>query len=159
MGRNTCPLLTSIRKAILPLNNSLPSSVASIWLTPLELHARLLMAGVSKRLTLCMLTDALRLYNKTEAYMTKREQSKVVYYRSTIAHMKDNTNNVPIHQRFCGKSTGRGRRVKTNAAHGYFTHNDNIHFQTVNNALAALDRKAKDEVAKEKERSKRAKSK
>ena len=159
MGRNTCPLLTSIRKAILPLNNSLPSSVASIWLTPLELHARLLMAGVSKRLTLCMLTDALRLYNKTEAYMTKREQSKVVYYRSTIAHMKDNTNNVPIHQRFCGKSTGRGRRVKTNAAHEYFMHNENSHFRTVNNALAALDRKAKDEVAKEKERSKRAKSK
>ena len=117
------------------------------------------MAGVSKRLTLCMLTDALKLYNKTEAYMTKREHNKVVYYRSTIAHMKDNTNNVPIHQRFCGKSTGRGRRVKTNAAHEYFMHNENSHFRTVNNALAALDRKAKDEVAKEKERSKREKSK
>ena len=159
MARNTCPLLTSIRKAILPLNNSLPSSVASIWLTPLELHARLLMAGVSKRLTLCMLTDALKHYNKTEAYMTKREHNKVVYCRLTIAHMKDNTNNVPIHQRFCGKGTGRGRRVKTNAAHEYFMHNENSHFRTVNNALAALDRKAKDEVAKEKERSKREKSK
>ena len=112
MARNTCPLLTSIRKAILPQNNSLPSSVACIWLTPLELHARLLMAGVSKRLTLCMLTDALKHNNKTEAYMTKREHNKVMYYRSTIAHMKDNTNNVPIRQRCCGKSTGRVEGLK-----------------------------------------------
>ena len=106
-----------------------------------------------------MLTDALSPNNKSEAFMTKREHSKVVYYRSTIAHMKDNSNNVPMQQRFCGKSTGRGRRVNSNAANEYFIHNENSHLRTINNALEALDRKAKDEVAKEKERSKREKSK
>ena len=33
MARKTCPLLASIRKSILPLNNALPSSVASISIT------------------------------------------------------------------------------------------------------------------------------
>ena len=106
-----------------------------------------------------MLTDALSLNNKSEAFMTKREHSKVVYYHSTIAHMKDNSNNVPMQQRFCGKNTGRGRRVNSNAANECFFHNENSHLRTINNALEALDRKAKDEVAKEKERSKREKSK
>ena len=106
-----------------------------------------------------MLTDALRLNNKLEAFMTKREHSKVVYYRSTIAHMKDNSNNVPMQQRFCRKSTGRDQRVNSNAANEYFIHNENSHLRTIDNALEALDRKANDEVAKEKERSKREKSK
>ena len=129
MTRKTCPLLTSIRKAILPLNNSLPYSVASIWMTPLELHRRLLMAGVSKRLTLCMLTDTLRLNNHGETFMTKTVHCNVVYYCSTIAHMNDKSKSMPMQQRFRGKTTGRGRRVNLNEAKDFFMHNVNHHFK------------------------------
>ena len=106
MARKTCPLLASIRKSILPLNNALPSSVASIWMAPEEIHERLLMAGVMKGLTMCMLTDALRLNNNGKAFMTKTVHCNIVYYRSTVAHMNDRTKSVPMQQCFRGKTTG-----------------------------------------------------
>ena len=40
MPRKSCPHLTTIRKGILPLNNTLPSTVSSIWLTFLPNYIR-----------------------------------------------------------------------------------------------------------------------
>ena len=80
--------------------------------------------------------------------MPKTVHSNVVYYRSTIAHMKDKSHSVPMQQRSRGKTTGRGRRVNSNAANEYFIHNKNHHLGIINNALEALEQKEKDEVAK-----------
>ena len=125
MARKTCPLLASIRKSILPLNNALPSSVASICMAPKEIHERLLMAGVMKGLTMGMLTDALRRNNHVEAFLTKTVHCNVVYYCSTITHMDDKSKSMPMQQRFRGKTTGRGRCVNSNEAKQYFIHNGN----------------------------------
>ena len=117
------------------------------------------MADVLKGLTLCMITDALRRNNNAKAFMTKTVHCNVVYYCSTIAHMKDRTKSVPMQQHFRGKTTGRGRRVNLNTANEYFIHKDNHHFGIINNSLEALEQKERDEIAKEKERRKREKSK
>jgi len=117
------------------------------------------MAGVWKGLTVCMLTDALRLYNNGEAFMAKTVHCNGVYYRSKIALLEDGYKSVPIQHRFWGKTTWWSRRVNSNAASEYFIHNHNYHFGIINNALEALEQKDKDEIAKEKERRKREKSK
>ena len=159
MPRKSCPHLTTIRKGILPLNNTLPSTVTSIWLTSLELHSRLLLAGVRRSLTMDMLTDALRLYNNNEVNMVVSMCGNTHYYRSTMAHMSDTQNSVPMHQRFSGKTTGKKRRVCANSVRDYFVLSDNQQLEAINHSLSELEEedkknKARDVQQKERERSK-----
>ena len=159
MPRKSCPHLTTIRKGILPLNNTLPSTVSSIWLTSAELHSRLLIAGVRRSLTVDMIANALRLYNNNEVYMTMTMHGGNAYYRSTMAHLSDIQKSVPTHQRFSGKTTGKKRRVLANPVRDYFIQSDNQHLEVINHALVELEeedkkQKARDMQQKDRERSK-----
>ena len=75
MTRKACPSLLAIRKAILPLNNALPTSISSIWSCPDKLHERLLFTRVCNSLSLNVVLDYLRLYNSGQAFMAKIKHS------------------------------------------------------------------------------------
>ena len=99
--------MCSIQKSILPLNNTLPKSLTSIWITAEELHERLVLAGVNSALKPVMVAYALRLHNTDECFMAKSVHNRVSYYRSKTAHLADVTNIGPCNQRFKKLSIGR----------------------------------------------------
>ena len=98
MGRKQCLLLLATRKAILPLNNTLPEDLACIWVTPEELHERLVHAGVSNTLKLSFVVDALKLYNADDCFMAKTVHNSVNYYRCNDEHLSYITNSSPCKQ-------------------------------------------------------------
>ena len=159
MTRKPYPSLLAIRKAILPLNNAIPTSITSIWLEPKELHQRLLLAGVRKSLSLHMVLSSLRRYNSGEAFMAKTKHGGLTYYRSKAAHLEDTTNSAPMQQLYIGKTTGRKRRVQSNPARDCFIGSPNMHFAAINDALLKLEDKENEEQAKIKNEKQREKSK
>ena len=148
MPRKQCPLLGSIRKSILPLNNALPKSFTCIWTTAEELHNRLVVAGVMSALTPSMVADALRLHNTDECFMTRIEHNHVPYYQSTVADLTDLSNIGPCKQRFKKISTGRQYRMNSNPTK-YFIESGNRHFQIINDALCELEEKKKEQLNKQ----------
>jgi len=148
MPRKQCPLLGSIRKSILPLNNALPKSFTCIWTTAEELHNRLVVAGVMSALTPSMVADALRLHNTDECFMARIEHNHVPYYRSTVADLADLSNIGPCKQRFKKMSTGRQYRMNSNPTK-YFIESGNRHFQIINDALFQLEEKKKERLNKQ----------
>ena len=142
MPRKQCPLLCSIRKSILPLNNALPKCFTSIWTTSEELRNRLVVAGVASALKPSMVSDALRLHNTDECFMALTEHNNKRYYRSKIADLADTTNVGPCKQRFKKLSTGRKYRMNSSPTK-YFIESGNRHFEIINNALFKLEEKEK----------------
>ena len=145
MPRKQCTLLCSIRKSILPLNNSLPKSFTCIWTTAEELYNRLVVAGVKSALTPVMVADALRLHNTDECFMTKSEHNHVPYYWSNTADLADLTNIGPCKQRFKKLSTGRKHRTNRRPTK-YFINAGNRHFKIINNVLFKLGEKEKERI-------------
>ena len=148
MPRKQCPLLCSIRKSILPLNNALPNSFTCIWTTPEELHNRLVVVGVTSALKPSMVADALRLHNTDECLMAKAKHNHVRYYRSKAADLVDLTKIGPCKQRFKKLSTGRKTRMNRSPTN-YFIDGSNRHFQIINNALLELEEKKKERLIKQ----------
>jgi len=145
MPRKQCPLLCSIRKSILPLNNALPKSFTCIWTTAEELHNRLVVAGVMSALKASMVADALRLHNTDACFMTRIEHNHVPYYRSTVADLADLSNIGPCKQRFKNMSTGRKYRMNSSPMK-YFIESGNQHFQIINSVLFELEEKEKERM-------------
>ena len=100
MGRNQCLLLLAIHKAILPLNNTLPEDLACIWVTPKELHERLVHAGVCKTLKLSLVVDDIRRNNPDCCLLAKTIHNSVNYYHCKSSHLSDINNSCPGTQRF-----------------------------------------------------------
>ena len=153
MPRKQCPLLCSIRKSILPLNNALPKSFTCIWTTAEELHNRLVVAGVASALKPSMVADALRLHNTDECFMALTEHNNIRYYRSKIADLADPTNVGPCKQRFKKLSTGRKYRMNSSPTK-YFIESGNRHFEIINNALFELEEKEKEKQSMNEQRRK-----
>ena len=148
MGRKKCPLLLAIRKAILPLNNSLLSNLGCIWVTAEELHERLVRAGVCKTLKLSFVVDALRLYNPDCCFMAKTVHNSVNYYRSKSSHLSDITNSCPGVQRFKhGVSNRRNRMQK--CIQNYFVRNGSDFFDIIKESLAKIEQKETERIEDE----------
>ena len=138
-----------------PLNNALPSNLLSIWLTTVEIHEMLLMAGVRRSSTVVMIADALRLSNNNELFMAMNKHGGTTYFYSKMAHLSDVRKSVPMQQRFSVTTTGRKRRVHCNPVRDYFIDSNNQHFGIINHALRELEGKEKKQKAKEMEQKER----
>ena len=152
MGRKQCPLLSSIRKAILLLNNTLPQNIACIWITAEELHDRLVFAGDKRALKPAMVVDALRLHTTDGCSMAKRVHNSVNYYQSKTVHLSDLTNSGPCKQQIKKTKTGLKNRMQTSRTN-YFIDARNRHLDVINDALTQLEQKETERI--ERERSKR----
>ena len=146
MPSKKCPLLCSIRKAILPLNNALPKSFTSIWTTSEEPHNRLVVAGIISALKPAMVADALRLHNTDECFMAKSEHNNVPYYQSKTADLADLTNIGPCKKRFKKLNTGRKIRMNRSPTRYFRVDSGNRHFEIINNALFELEEKEKERI-------------
>jgi len=89
------PLGVLIKRHILLLNNELPPTVASIWVTSEELHQRLIHTGVRKSLTLEMVHDSLRRNNTNMMHLNVHHQDGKTFYRSAGVI----NNDLPLGQR------------------------------------------------------------
>ena len=87
-----------------------------------------------------MVTDALRLHNTDECFMTKSVHNKVPYYQSKSAHLADLTNIGPCKQRFKKLSEGRKTLMKSNPTKFFFDAG-NRHFGLINDALSEIEGK------------------
>ena len=148
MGRNKSPAAT-IKENILLLNNALPDEVSRYWVTTEELRDRLVHSGVSVSLTLDLVSDAVRRYNKNDEKLKVWRYADVNYYRSTVAHVNDKQNTEsPLESRYKpedgkqgGKkfTTGRPNRLDINPQRDYFKNCNNARLTTINNALDELE--------------------
>ncbi len=140
MPRKKCPLETAIKQNILPLNNTLPDDLASIWLTSEEFYERLIFAGVDRSLTMPMFHSALKYFNHNQINIAVWKYSGVNYFRSKKANDEDETNEVPLKQRFKWKG-GPQNRINCNPPRGYFASHSNGLLTTINDALLKLEQK------------------
>jgi len=145
MGRKKCLLLVAIRKAILPLNNTLPEDIACIWVTPEELHERLVRAGVSKTLNLSLVVDAIRRNNPDCCLLAKCHHNSVNYYRCQASHLSDMNNSCPATQRFKKGASYRQNRMQT-CTRNYFVQNASDGLTLINESLAKLEQKKKQQI-------------
>ena len=148
MARKQCLLLLAIRKAILPLNNTLPDDLACIWVTPEELHERLLRAGVSKTLPLSLVVDAIRRNNTDCCFLAKCPHNDVNYYRCKSYHLSDMNNSCPGTQRFKKGVSHRQNRMQT-CVRNYFVRNGSNGFTVINESLAKIEQKEKERIEEE----------
>lgn len=148
MGRKK-DIRTTIRKLALKLNNELPADLCELWLTPEEIHERLLHGGVDRRLSLDFVLDALKYCNTGEVFVKKREQQGVSYYRSTVAHANDKRNEVPLGQRIKRRRAGNHQceqnRVSYNPPLGHFSSNHNEYLTQMAEALDEWERQLEEE--------------
>ena len=140
--------MTTIKKGVLQLNNALPEDISFTWCTAEEICRRLIHAGVNDSLTLEMVQDSLRYNNSGEKYLKKWEYNNINYFRSALAHSKDE-NSLPNVQRFkLGKSTGRGCRVNIDSPRNFFVGKGISTFDAVNDALEKLGEEREKEKSK-----------
>jgi hypothetical protein len=76
------PLDVLIEQHILLLNNELPPTVASIWVTSDELHQRLIHSGGRKSLTLEMVQGSLQQNYNNMTHLNVHHQGRKKFYRS-----------------------------------------------------------------------------
>ena len=94
MGRNGRTERT-ICLGLIKLNNVLPAEIGLFWLTPKEIHERLIYGGVDRSLKLSSVDKAIKNYNKGEEHLKKSEYGGKSYFRSTLVHLND------AHNQFC----------------------------------------------------------
>jgi len=137
--------LCSIQKSILELNDSLPQSFISIWITAEELHKRLVLAVIKHALKPAMVANVLRLHNTDECFMAKSVHNKVPYYRSKTAHLADLTNIGPCKQQFKKPNTGRKNQMNSSSTK-FFIDIRNRHFDLTNDALSEIEEKVMERI-------------
>ena len=148
MVRKQCLLMLAICKAILPLNNTLPEDLACIWVTPEELHERLVRGGVSKTLKLSLVVDAIRRNNPDCCLLAKSHHNSVNYYRCQSYHLSDMNNSCPATQRFKKGASYRQNRMQT-CIRNYFVQNGSDGLTLINESLAKLEQKMKQRIKDE----------
>ena len=137
MGRKQCPFATAVKRNLLPLNNTLPSDLASIWLTSEEIYERLIFSGVDRSLTITMIRSALQ--HNNDNHMAVWEYGGMNYFRSKESDLVDEKNKVPLEQRFKRKS-GHKHRVMANPVRDYFVSHASDLLTTINRALLQIEK-------------------
>ena len=141
-----------IKRNILQLNNKMPESVASFWVTTEEMHDRLIHAGVSRLLRLDHVKDAVKRFNTNGIFLAVHTQSNTQYYRSQRHHAKDE-GTVAIDQRYkpitpkkmskaasiIPKSTSPKARLSIKPERDYFKGESIPEFESINMALENLE--------------------
>jgi len=128
------PLGVLIKRHILLLNNELPPTVASIWVTSEELHQRLIHTGVRKSLTLEMVQDSLRRNNTNMMHLNVHHQDGKTFYRSAGVI----NNDLPLGQRKNLQSQ-KWKRVNYCPNENYFTTSSSTNLTIINTALKELE--------------------
>ena len=151
-------LLSTIKKNIIILNSKLPESLRGIWVSGIELHDRLIWAGVSKRLKLSHVEDALRRNNIGEVHLAVWKYNLVKYYRCKRAHILEGEKiTLPVDQRFKTRtpqkkmnanisSTAPRARININPERDYFVGKGVTELEEINEALKMLEQEQKDGV-------------
>jgi hypothetical protein len=128
------PLDVLIKQHILLLNNELPPTVASIWVTSDELHQRLIHSGVRKSLTLEMVQGSLRRNNSNMMHLNVHHQDGMKFYRSAAV----TNNDLPLGQRKNLKSQ-KWNRVNYCPRENYFMTSSSSNLAIINTALKELE--------------------
>ena len=128
---------------LIKLNNVLPAEIGLFWLTPKEIHERLIYGGVDRSLKLSSVDKALKNYNKGEEHLKKSEYGGKSYFRSTLVHLNDAHNACPLIQRFKWKA-GPQNRLFYYPSQDYFKEKFHYELRIMNDALDKLEEEEMD---------------